>query len=327
MSIDEYRAIFGDSDEDSGDVDGSDSDIDFEGIDEDAEESDGDKDQTGNEGASDSDEELEEEWWTAELGDIDVNTFMAQSGRSIDVGPDPKADNFFTFMFGEDLSEKSFLETNRYARQKFADNEQRLGRWRDVNRDEMKAYFGVCVIMGINNLPKIADYESSDIFIGNDGIKRTMTKNRFEEISQFFHLNNSSEEPARGEENFDRLYKCRPALTSILRNAQRWYSPKKNISIDEVMIAFKGRLSFRQYLPAKPTKYGIKVWMAADASNGYVVNFSVYLGSEGQNRRIHGLGYDVVMNMARPFLNRNHVFFDNFFSSPILLDHLLDQQT
>ena len=94
------------------------------------------------------------------------------------------------------------------------------------------------------------------------------------------------------------------------------------------MMAFKGRLSFRQYLPAKPTKYGIKVWMAADASNGYIVNFSVYLESEGQKRRIHGLGYDVVMNMARPFLNRNHhVSFDNFFSSPILSEHLLDQQT
>ena len=83
VSIYEYRAIFGDSDEDSGDVDGSDSDIDFEGIDEDAEESDGDNDQTGNEGASDSDEELEEEWWTAELRDIDVNKFTAQSGISI----------------------------------------------------------------------------------------------------------------------------------------------------------------------------------------------------------------------------------------------------
>ena len=83
VSIYECRAIFGDSDEDSGDVDGSDSDIDFEGIDEDAEESDGDNDQTGNEGASDSDEELEEEWWTAELRDIDVNKFTAQSGISI----------------------------------------------------------------------------------------------------------------------------------------------------------------------------------------------------------------------------------------------------
>ena len=68
--------------------------------------------------------------------------------------------------------------------------------------------------------------------------------------------------------------------------------------------------------------------MAADASNGYIVNFSVYLGSEGKNRRSHGLGYDIVMKMARPFLNGNHhLLFDNYFSSPILLDHLLDQQT
>ena len=62
--------------------------------------------------------------------------------------------------------------------------------------------------------------------------------------------------------------------------------------------------------------------MAPDASNGYIVNFSVYLGSEGKNRQSHGLGYDIVMKMARPFLNGNrHLFFDKCFSSPILLDH------
>ena len=76
------------------------------------------------------------------------------------------------------------------------------------------------------------------------------------------------------------------------------------------MIAFKGRL-FRQYLPAKPTKNGIKVWMAADASNG--CGKFLCLPRKGQNRRIHGLGYDVVMNMARHFLNQNHHVFDNFF--------------
>lgn len=136
-----------------------------------------------------------------------------------------------------------------------------------------------------------------------------MEKNRFKEISQFLHLNDTSREPAHGEANFDRLYKCRPTLTAVLRNVQRCYLPTKNISVDEGMIVFKGRLSFRQYLPAKPTKYGIKVWMAADSSNGYVVNFSVYLGSEGEIRRRHGLGYDVVMHMVRPFFNRNHHVF------------------
>ena len=153
-------------------------------------------------------------------------------------------------------------------------------------------------------------------------------KNRFEEISQFLHLNDTSREPARGEANFDRLYKCYPASNAVLRNVQQCYLPTKNLSVDEEMIAFKGRLSFRKYLPAKLTKYGIKVWMAADSSNGYVVNFSVYLGSEGEIRRQHGLGYDVVMGMTRPFFKRkHHVSFDNFFSSPVLLDHLLVQET
>ena len=36
------------------------------------------------------------------------------------------------------------------------------------------------------------------------------------------------------------------------------------------MIKYKGRLYFRQYMPKKPVKYGIKVWMAADSKTGYV---------------------------------------------------------
>ena len=65
-------------------------------------------------------------------------------------------------------------------------------------------------------------------------------------------------------------------------------------------------------MPAKLTKYGIKVWMAADSSNGYVLNFDVYLGKEAN-----------VTKLIRPFMNKNHpVYFDNFFSSVTLLEHL-----
>ena len=63
------------------------------------------------------------------------------------------------------------------------------------------------------------------------------------------------------------------------------------------MIAFKGRLAFGRYMPAKPMKYRIKVWMAADASNGFVINH-VYLGKETDRVRENGLGYDVVMGLV-----------------------------
>ena len=86
----------------------------------------------------------------------------------------------------------------------------------------MKAYFGVCVIKGINNLPKIAYCWSSDIFVRNKGIKQTMTKNGLKKFANF-HLNNSNEETS------ERLYKCWPTLTSVLRNVQRCYSLGKKI--------------------------------------------------------------------------------------------------
>ena len=155
-----------------------------------------------------------------------------------------------------------------------------------------------------------------------------MTKNRFEELSQYLPFSNSEKEPQHGEENFDHLYKVRSLLSGVLENSRKAYEPSKNLSIDEGMIAFKGRLSFRQYIPAKPTKYGIKVWMAADSQNGYVNNFSVYLGKEANVPRVNGLGYDVVMKMASPFLKKHrHFFFDNFFTSTKLMEDLLAQDT
>ena len=68
--------------------------------------------------------------------------------------------------------------------------------------------------------------------------------------------------------------------------------------------------------------------MVADSKKGFVSNFSVYPGSEAGTSRIHGLGYSVVMKMVEPYLNENrYIFYDNFFSSPKLCNHLLMQQT
>ena len=74
------------------------------------------------------------------------------------------------------------------------------------------------------------------------------------------------------------------------------------MSIDEGMIAYKGHLSFRQLMPAKPTKYGIKFGWLPMQKKGYVSNSAVYLShAENNHRRIHSLGYDVVMKMTEPF--------------------------
>ena len=76
-------------------------------------------------------------------------------------------------------------------------------------------------------------------------------------------------------------------LTFISDACLENYVPHKEQSIDEAMIAFRGQLSFRQYVPAKPMKYGIKVWVRADSHNNYVHEFDVYVGKP------HGVAREV----------------------------------
>ena len=326
VTAEEYHDIFGTSDEEDADIDFEGSDIEVQQIDSDGELEEEAEESNNEDDAADAIDE--QTAWSNELSDFVISQFNSQCGIKVEVPPESKSDFFFNLIFSDELIDLIVRETNRYARQKLAGNNTRLAKWHDVTRQELKAYFGICLVMGINNLPRLAMYWSSDPLIGNTGIQNIMTKNRFEELSQYLHFSNSETEPQRGEENFDRLYKVRSLLLGVLENSQKAYEPSKNLSIDEGMIAFKGRLSFRQYMPAKPTKYGIKVWMAADSKNGYVNNFSVYLGKEANVPRVNGLGYDVVMKMASPFLKKHrHIFFDNFFTSTKLMEDLLAQDT
>ena len=106
------------------------------------------------------------------------------------------------------------------------------------------------------------------------------------------------------------------------------YDPPQAQSIDEGMIAHKGRLSFKQYLLAKPTKFGIKVCERAHPKTGYVHEFQVYVGKpdslRGQRVTEEGLGTRVVEDLTRNICRKNHhIYMYNFFSSPKLFEDLL----
>ena len=69
----------------------------------------------------------------------------------------------------------------------------------------------------------------------------------------------------------------------------------------------------KQYMPMKPTKWGIKVWECADFSKGYGCNLQVCTGKQDGSATEHGLGYCVVCDLTRPFLGKyHHVFCNNF---------------
>ena len=111
----------------------------------------------------------------------------------------------------------------------------------------------------------------------------------------------------------DRLWKVRPVISAVVAACRANYRPHREQAIDEAMVAFKGRSSMKQYLPMKPVKHGVKVWVRADSHNGYVCEFECYTGKKGNTTEV-GLGGSVVTRLTRDLVGKSyHIFMDIFF--------------
>jgi len=76
-------------------------------------------------------------------------------------------------------------------------------------------------------------------------------------------------------------------------------------------------------MPAKPVKYGIKVWCMASSKSRYVSNLEVYTGRKGLTTE-KDLGRKVVKALVSDLNGLGHVVVtDRFFTSPCLFDDLL----
>ena len=112
----------------------------------------------------------------------------------------------------------------------------------------------------------------------NSTLVQIVKRDRFTLILRFIHLNDNSHYKKKGEVGHDPLFKVRPLLEPLLTQFQSSYTLSKEVSVDETMIAFKGRLSFIQYMPKKPTKWGMKAFVLADSCTGYMYNWHLYTG-------------------------------------------------
>ena len=69
----------------------------------------------------------------------------------------------------------------------------------------------------------------------------------------------------------DRLYKVRPLVDNLVSKFKRTYIPEREISIDEEVLLWKGRLVFKQYVPLKWARFGIIMFSLCETS-GYLWN-------------------------------------------------------
>ena len=120
----------------------------------------------------------------------------------------------------------------------------------------------------------------------------------------------------------DRLHKIRPVLTHFRNRMLQLYYPSRELSLDESMMGWRGRLGFRQYIQGKRHKYGIKIYVLAE-STGLIYKLLVFSGkTEELANDMHTVA--VVLHLMDGLLNAGHsLYMDNYYNSPLLAIRLL----
>ncbi|XP_059384611.1 piggyBac transposable element-derived protein 4-like [Carassius carassius] len=200
-------------------------------------------------------------------------------------------------------------------------------KWTDVSISELYCYFGLLFYMAMVKLSSITDYWRQNNLFSVPFPATIMSRDRYRTISWNLHMSNpdadQDNDKKRGTAEHDRLFRVRPLMDTIRLACKAIYQPRKNLAVDERMVACIANTGMTQYMKAKPTKWGFKLFVLADSSNGYTADFAVYTG-KNHFPTGHGLSYDAVTSLLdRTVLGSGyHVYMDNFYTSPKLLRDL-----
>ena len=124
------------------------------------------------------------------------------------------------------------------------------------------------------------------------------SRDRFLMLLKYLHFSNKS-----NQVEGDRLHKIKPVINELRKKFKLLIIPYKNLCIEESLVLWKSRLAFKQFIPTKHHRFGIKAFVICDCQTGVVLDFIVYTGSLDKNLGKFGC---VVMTLMKPYLNKGH---------------------
>ena len=214
----------------------------------------------------------------------------------------------------------------------------RLNKWEDTSPDEMKVFVAHLIVMRILKKNSLEQYWSRDSILNMPFFGHYMSRNRFQNILWNLHVSDPDEtNPQKGEADHDPLFLVRPMVDIMQRNFHTKYRPGKELSLDESTCPFKGRVHFKCYNPKKPKRFHIKLFMVSEPSTGYICGFEVYTGdvsgqSQGNVQEVQDASKTSctvlgLLDSVQLLDMGHHVYFDNYYNSPDLIDLLYKRKT
>ena len=264
--------------------------------------------------------------WTDYTGRQKTFPFTGQKDLQKAVPPDSTPLDILLLLVNDKVLNLIVSETNRFANQTVAAKQPkkyaRINKWRETNAEEIKQFLGLITWMGLVKLSSLKDYWAKDGIYKQTIPQSVMARNRFQLLLSLLHFNDNDT-----IRTGDRLAKFQPLLDVLEQNFKELFCPGEDIVIDETLIPWRGRLIFRQYIPNKAHRYGIKLFKLCSV-NGYTWGLKVYSGRSVTGEREVGLAKNICLNLAEQLLHQGRtLYIDNFYTSYELAKCFLDKKT
>ncbi|CAF4217096.1 unnamed protein product, partial [Rotaria sordida] len=154
--------------------------------------------------------------------------------------------NAFKLFFTNEILDEIVLHTILYAKRYF---DQKIRSRQDSNTIRLDSHFW-----------KLIDHIELESFIGlliQSSVNRSNHELLYDlwDISQSCPLYRAT------------VYPIRYIFELFVKQLPKHLVPGENLTFDEQLVPFRGRCCFVQYMPNKPTKYGLKFWILSDVDS------------------------------------------------------------
>lgn len=228
----------------------------------------------------------------------------------------------WSLFFTDEMLNIIVENTNRYISE-LAQGYARERRGKPTDVCEIKAFLGLLYLAGTLKSGRL---NTKELWQRNElGIERfwlVMSHDRFHFLLRCLRFDDLTTREERKQ--FDKLAPIRRLFDLFVENCKKTYTVGANTTIDEKLEAFRGRCSFKQYIPSKPNRYGIKIFALVDSATSYASNLEVYVGKqpEGPYEQLNN-PQNIVLRLIEPISGTNrNLTCDNWFTSIDLVKKL-----
>ena len=207
-------------------------------------------------------------------------------------------------------------------------------RWKEVRTEEMKRFVGMTLYMGLVKKPALRDYWATDIMMTTPFClsKQSLSRNRYIEILRYIRF--SDPRNVQQENKNTRL----KDLLNLCHQIFATYLPAQNVSFDEALLLFKGRLQIKVFVRIKRARFGVKLFLLCD-TDGYTRFCIPYVGDQTEiecqdEDRIKQYGLTKSEKVVISLLDKSGcldsgriVHIDNWYTSVRLVNYLFLRNT